>query len=49
MIRGYTIKIEKGYATIEDVEELVKDNGELKSIYKRIKAKMGDLNGGSQP
>ena len=46
-IEEYTIY--KRYATIEDVEKLVKDNEELKSIYEKIKAKMGDLNGVSQP
>ena len=39
----------KGSQLLKKFEELVKDDEELKSIYKRIKAKMGDLNGVSQP
>ena len=39
----------EGSQLLKKFEELVKDNGELKSIYEKIKAKMGDLNGVSQP
>ena len=46
--KKYTIE-DKSYATIKDVEKLVKEDEELKRIYEKINAKMGDFNGVSQP